>query len=137
MELINISEPSLLIRTSRLFQEGMSDNELYEITRGVWKIGSDREKAEYAFCVANGVVQEIYLIQKWQPAGTTPYVTRAQKDANTKGKWEGRWEFIGKIAPDLIRSKYIKRSVAHYFNKGSANPINYVNVKQATGRRLG
>jgi len=120
--------------------EGMTDKELYEITRGVWKIGTDREKAKYAFCVANGKVQEIYIIQKWQPAGTTPYETLAMADANTKGKWNDRWEFIGKVAPNTIRGKYIGKSVAHYFNKGNANPINYLNIKadknEAQSRRV-
>jgi hypothetical protein len=126
---INIIEPALLIRTSRLFKEGLTANELYEITRGVWKIGRDREKAEYALCVANGKVQEIYRIQEWQPAGTTPYETLVMADANTKGKWNGRWEFNGKVAPDTIRDKYIGKSVSHYFDKGNANPINYLNIK--------
>ncbi len=126
---INITEPVLLIRTSKLFKEGMSYKELYEITRGVWKIGANRDKAEYACCVANGIVQEIYTIQKWQPAGTTPYEMPVMADANTKGKWEGRWEFKGKVAPDSIRNKYKGKSVAHYFAKGNANPINYINIK--------
>jgi hypothetical protein len=125
---IKIIEPALLIRTSRLFEQGMSAQELYEITRGVWKIGANREKAEYAFCIANGIVQEIYKIQRWQPAGTTPYETRAMMDANTRGKWMGRWEFIGQVAPDTIRNKYIRKSVAHNFAKGNANPINYLNI---------
>jgi hypothetical protein len=126
---INITEPVLLIRTSKLFKHGMSDKELYEITRGVWRIGLNREKAKYAFCVANGVVQEIFSIQKWQPAGTTLYETPAQQDANTKDKWIGRWEFIGDIAPDTIRNKYIGKSIKDYFNRGNANPIYYVNIK--------
>ncbi|OAI06829.1 hypothetical protein [Methylomonas methanica] len=126
---INITEPALLIRTSRLFNEGMTARQLYDITRGVWKIGKDREKAEYAFCVAKGVVQEIYSIQEWQPAGSTPYGP-PQQDANIKdGRWDGRWEFIGKVAPETIRNKYIGRSVAHYFAMGNANPIYYVNIK--------
>ncbi len=126
---INITEPVLLIRTKELFKLGMSAKELYEITRGVWTIGKDRERAEYAFCVAGGIVREIYKIQKWQPAGTTHYETRAMQDANTKDKWLGRWEFIGEVAPDKIRNKYIGKSVAHYFKRGNANPINYVNIK--------
>jgi uncharacterized protein len=125
---IDITESALLIRVSRLFRQGMSDKELYEITRGVWRIGLDREKAEYAFCIANSVVQEIYTIQKWQPAGTTPYETAAQQAANEKEKWNGRWEFIGKVAPDMIRNKYIGKSVEHYFKKGNANPIYYLNI---------
>ena len=122
---INITEPALLIRIPKLFEEEMTDKQLYEATRGVWKVGSEREKAEYALCVANGVVQEVYRIEKWQLAGTTTYETRPQGDVSVSG----RWEFVGKVAPDIIRNKYIRKSVADYFEKGNANPINYLNIK--------
>lgn len=129
---INITEPALLIRPSKLFKQGMSAKELYEITRGVWEIGSNGEKAEYAFCVAGGIVREIYKILKWQPAGTAYYETRAMQDANTKGKWVGRSEFIGEVAPDKIRNKYIGKSVAHYINQ---NPIRYLNIKNVNTKK--
>lgn len=127
---INITEPALLFRTQKLFKQGMSAKELYEITRGVWRIKLDRaEKAEYAFCIADGIVREIYKILKWQPAGTAYYETRAMQDANTKGKWVGRSEFIGEVAPDKILNKYIGKSVAYYFKRGNASPFIYVNIK--------
>lgn len=125
---INITEPALLIRVSKLFQIGMTDEELYEITQGVWKIGSNRDRAQYAFCIANMIVQEIYAIQYWQPAGTKTYTTPAMISVNNDSKWEDRWEFIGNVAPDTIRNKYIRKSVAHYFSRGSANPIKYLNI---------
>lgn len=125
---INITEPVLLIHTKQLFELGMSAKKLYEITRGVWIVGKDREKVEYAFCVAGGIVREIYKIQKWQPAGTTHYETRAI----TKDDWLGRWEFIGEVAPDKIRNKYIGKSVAHYINQ---NPIRYLNIKNVNTKK--
>ena len=127
---IKITEPVLLIRTSRLFKEGMTAVELYEITQGVWILGPDREKATYAFCIANMIVQEIYSIHYWQEAGTKTYTTSAQQAANIKdGRWDGRWEFIGEVAPTAIRNKYIGKSVAHYYKKGNACSVMYLNVK--------
>jgi len=127
---INITEPSLLIRTSRLFKKGMTNHELYEITQGDWKLGPDREKATYAFCITNMIVQQIYVIQYWQPAGTKTYTTAAQQAANIKdGRWDGRWEFIGEIAPAAIGDKYIGKSVEHYFKRGNASPVMYLNIK--------
>ena len=38
-----------------------------------------------------------------------------------------RWEFVGTIAPEKIRSKYKDRSVARYQKPGAQNPIMYVN----------
>ena len=34
-----------------------------------------------------------------------------------------RQEFVGAVAPEPIRSKYLGGSVAHYFSKGSQNPV--------------
>ncbi|MBI5847819.1 MAG: hypothetical protein HZB31_07720 [Nitrospirae bacterium] len=48
---MKISEPSILIRISQKYQDGMSGQALLEITRGIWKVGTRREKAQYAFIV--------------------------------------------------------------------------------------
>jgi len=120
---IDISEPVLLIRISQYFQEGMSTESLYEATRGVWVIGERRSNVQYALSVANGIVQEVYAVKSWHPAASTPYKTRSLSDVN----YPGRWEFLGELAPTTIREKYLDKSVAHYFKKGAANPIMYVN----------
>lgn len=80
-----ITEPSILIRINRKYRDGMSQQELYEITRGVWKIGERREKAQLAFAIYQGVIKEVYTIDTWHPAGTTPYHTRS--DFDHPGRW--------------------------------------------------
>lgn len=119
-----ITEPVLLIRINQMYSPGMSTQALYEATRGVWVIGERREKVQYAFAVADGVVREIYEIHTWHPAASTPYTTRPLHDVSHKG----RWEFVGELAPEAIREKYVDCSVADYFSRGAANPIMYVNV---------
>lgn len=54
---VKITEPALLIRINRLFRYGMSPVELYDATRGIWKIGPNREKARYAFAVYDGIIK--------------------------------------------------------------------------------
>jgi hypothetical protein len=124
--MLTVTEPALLVRISKLYETGMSPQHLYEATRGVWKLGSDKDSAEYALSVAHGVVQEVYAVGVWHPAGTTPYSTRPLSEVSIPG----RWEFTGKVAPEAVRSKYLGKSVAHYFEKGNANPVNYVNIKR-------
>jgi hypothetical protein len=119
---IKIEEPSLLIRISQLYRQGMSAEELYDATRGVWVLGERRNDAAYAFAVANGVVLEVYAIEAWHPAGSTPYHRRVID----LDRYAGRWEFTGRRAPDAMRERYIGRSVAHYFSRGAANPVLYV-----------
>lgn len=120
-EAVNIVDAVVLIRVPRAFRPGMSDLALYEATRGVWRIGPRREDARYALAVYQGVVQEVYEIVEWQPACTTPYSTRTFD----KSKVSGRWEFIGKIAREDVRHRYLGKSVAEYFKTGAQNPITY------------
>jgi uncharacterized protein len=119
---VRIDEPVLLIRVNQLYRYGISDEELYDITRGVWKIGARREKAKYAFAVYKGLVRGVYRIDQWSRAGTTEYRTRTFNDVNV----HGRWEFTGDAAKHL-QHKYVGKSVASYLAENSQNPIKYVN----------
>lgn len=123
-ESAHIVDAVLLIRVPKAFRAGMSDVALYEATRGVWKIGPRRDTVKYALAIYEGSVQEVYDISYWQPALTTPYATR-RLDADLA---RGRWEFVGKRAPEPVRQRYLGKSVSHYFRKGAQNPIAYVNV---------
>lgn len=125
MQSVNVTEPALLIRIAKLYHDQMTPEMLYEATRGVWKVGVARSNVDLAFAVSNGIVREVYVVNQWHPAGTIRYVTRDMKDVRVKG----RWEFIGIPASDKIRNKYIGKSVSHYFQRGNANPIFYVNAK--------
>jgi len=90
----------------------------------VWRIGDRRESVHFAIAVAEGVVREVYMVGTWYVAGTTLYHTRPGSAVQIPG----RWEFVGKLADDKLRSRYLGQSVAHYFRKGASNPITYVNV---------
>jgi len=120
-----VDERSILIRIPQLWDPGMSDDELYDATRGHWKLGPRRELAELALAVVAGVVHEVYRIESWHRAGTTPSATAIHTSAPPD-----RWEFVGKPAEEALRSKYVGRSVKGvkgYFSQGNQNPIRYVN----------
>jgi len=114
-----VRHKALLITINRLYRSNMSNQELYEATRGIWKLGSRRENAEYGMAVYQGIVREVYRIEKWHPAGTLPYKTRDAEGF----KESGRWEFEGAIATE-IRDAYIGNSVG----LGGQNPIRYKNI---------
>jgi hypothetical protein len=124
MHQVTVTEPAVLIRIQRSYDPKMSHKALYEVTRGVWKVGERREQVEIALAVFDGIVREIFVIDQWRPAGSTTYETRPREDVEI----EGRWEFTGSVAPENIRSKYLGSSVAHYFSRGNSNPILYVNA---------
>lgn len=121
---VSIIEPAILIRINQFYLEGMSGKALYEATRGVWRVGERRNEAIIAIAVFQGIVKEVYHIESWHPAGTTPYETRPPETYNIPK----RWEFIGRVADPKIKSKYVDGNVKHYFSKGGRNPITYVNI---------
>jgi hypothetical protein len=121
----DIPDPVVLIRINELYRNGMSAQELYDATRGVWILSLERARgAKYAFAVFEGIVKEVYEPELWQDAQVDSYETR--KDL-TPEDGKGRIEFIGKLAPEAIRSKYIDKSVANSFVFGSQNPCKYIN----------
>ena len=121
---VNIVEPALLIRINQNFHYGMTPVELYDASRGIWRIGPDRDEVELAFAVFQGVVREVYEVAQWLPAGST-FSTRDEDLRDPD-----RWEFVGTVAEDKIRGKYIDGSVAHYFGRSVQSPFVYVNIKR-------
>jgi hypothetical protein len=119
-----IEEPSLLIRIPKLYRQGMSGDDLYDATRGVWKLGKRREQARLAFAVDSGLVREVYEIEAWHPAGSTSYKSRKLEDVAIAG----RWEFTGRVAHPDVRRRYIGESVSEHFKRGARAPVIYVNL---------
>jgi hypothetical protein len=120
---VRITEPAILIRITQLYHPSMSPIELYDATRGNWKVGAQRERARLALAVFEGTVREVYEIEHWVPAGST-FTTRVPKAVRVPG----RWEFVGRLAPEPVRRKYLDRDVTAYFRLGAQNPIAYVNI---------
>jgi hypothetical protein len=121
LEAIMISEPSVLLRIRQFYSPDLSPIELYDVTRGRWRIGKKREEVHLAFSIYRHTIIEVYEVAQWFPAGTT-FSTR--KDAAPPD----RWEFVGNIARVQYREKYINKSVAHYFPTGARNPVRYINL---------
>ena len=121
---VAIDVPAMLIRIKQTYRDGISKEELFEVTRGIWKVGTKRERAQYAFAVFKGIIKEVYRINRWLPAGTLEYKHRS--DAN-KLKNPDRWEFDGVLAEEAIRDQFIGKSCAQYFKWGNISPTTYVN----------
>jgi len=116
---IEIVHPALLIRINKLFRYGMTHTELYNATRGIWRVGARREDAKYAMAVFEGVIHEVYEIRAWFPAGSTLSSRGDLHDSD-------RWEFVGALAPTKIRNRYRYKAVRSYLPSNSQNPVRYV-----------
>ena len=115
----------ILININRLFQDNLTQDDLYEITRGIWRLNPERAKsAKYALAVFQGTVVEVFSIHDWVEAGTTEYTWRKF----TESEKENRFEFVGEIAEDQIRNKYLGKNIRDYLPHGAQNPIRYINI---------
>lgn len=120
----------LVIRINQLYRHGMNAEELYETTRGIWKIGPKRDMVKYVLAVYQGVVKEVYQIISWEPANCKSYKYRLEElkeRMSGSERYRGRWQFNGKMAEEPIRSRYLGKDVSKYLVKGGQNPIQYVN----------
>lgn len=124
---VTIIEPVILININRNYRPNMSVHAIYDATRSAWKVGSKRDKPAYAMSIHGGIVREVFAISTWVEGGTT--MQHSDRDGRPHIR-EGRWEFIGQVAEETVRKKYLGKSVAHYFKPGAQNPIMYVNCDQ-------
>ncbi len=108
---VTIDQPSILIIVNRLYYRGMSEAELYEVTRRSWKIGQRRSKVKYAFAVYRGIIRQVYAIQAWTPTSDPQY--------------PDRWQFEGHIATEM--QHLVGGTVDHYIPRGAQSPIKYLN----------
>ena len=121
----DITENVIMIRINKAYHYGMTQFEIYDNTRCCWKVNKDQaDKVEYAFSVYDGMVIEVFHIETWLPAHTT-LIAEATLDPRPD-KDKGRYEFVGDIAPDEIRDKYLGKMVTELFPQGNQNPIKYV-----------
>ena len=93
-----MSNNAVFLNISQKFRAGMSADNLYETTRGTWKVES-RESLQYAMAVAGGEVKEVYEIDpgEWESVG------------------DRRWRFSGALANEKIRSQCIGRRVKRMY----------------------
>ena len=116
-----IKEKVILIKLSDTFRYQMLPIDLYDYTRGIWRISEQRmEEVEYAFAVYDGIIQETYKISGWFPAGST-FHSRDTKESWKKHK---RFEFVG-LVDEKMGKKYRHKSVKDYYKPGAKNPIRY------------
>ena len=72
----DITENIIALKVNRSYNENMTETELYDITRGYWRIDIKRAQyVDYAMSVYEDTIKEVYKIEKWLQAGTIPRTT--------------------------------------------------------------
>jgi hypothetical protein len=67
-EIARIDEPVMAIIIGGQYPNVRNADDLYNVTRGTWRIDKQRaERAGYAFAAYKGVIKEVYTIAEWRP----------------------------------------------------------------------
>lgn len=106
-----VEQRMLFVKINRAYSSTDGPHEIYEATRGHWKLSErGRNAVTHAAGVAHGVVRGIYRVQDWFPS-------------EVPGDIE-RWGFSGEPAPEL--SHIVGTHVRHLFKTdGQQNPVSY------------
>ena len=130
LTLEDIKENIVIIKINKSYREGMSETELYDVTRGCWKRKiASVEKADYALAVVYGIVKEVYQIDEWLLAENEVRETIPYNEAVDAG----RIIFKGRTADEEIRKKYLDYSVAGLFKRGEVAPVKVILKPQEIG----
>jgi hypothetical protein len=125
-----INDPIVGICINEQFPYCKTADDLYTCTRGVWRLSQKRaEHADYAFEVYKGEIKEVFEIERWLPATQAFrdfWLARLKNQGRTIHPDEhvGRYEFIGHLAPESIRKKYLGHTIP---KRHTGNPIMYFN----------
>ncbi len=126
LEREDLEENIAIIKIGRSFKDARTPDQLYDCTRAEWRVKLERaQKSDYALCVYDKIVREVYEIDCWMPA--EKIVRESFPDLTPI---HGRIGFEGKVAPDKIRDKYVGKSVAHLYKWGDANPVRFFFVEE-------
>ncbi|MBR2553553.1 MAG: hypothetical protein IKE94_01715 [Aeriscardovia sp.] len=116
----DIHHDLVVIKINRTYYDGMSAEALYDFTRGIWKRKIESVSvADYALSVVYGIVVEVYKIDHWMPASDTKFTARKVDPK----KAAERIAFVGRVAEETVRKRYIGKSVANLYKYGDANPV--------------
>jgi len=112
--LTELTDPVIIININKKYARGNSSQEIYESTKQAWVIGEQKRKSiKFALAEYCGIVIEVFEILEWYEIHTPD------------NKRKNRWGFNGQIAKQVIREKYLNKTLAHTKKKGAANPIRY------------
>lgn len=83
---------------------------VYEAVRRAWKVSPTNVQAyPYILAVENGIVKGVFEVEGWY-----------------KSQEEGRYEFVGKDAPESIKNYFNEKRIPEkYCRKGMSSPVLY------------
>lgn len=107
------------VTTCKHYFNCSNDDALYHATRHSWRVSYEKViHYGYVLAVIDGNVKEVYKVKQWNQV--------RPEDVwgidNNKAAW--RFEFVGEVADDSIREKFINKTIPFKYRKpGMAAPV--------------
>ncbi len=132
----DIKHKILTIKVNRLYDRGMSQEDLYDTVRGVWKVSKENaSKVDYVFGVYNSLIVAVYKPTEWFVCKEA--MDRLPKqDLQLTEETENRLYFIDEgfeqgLQQDENQEFYSGKSIAQLKCQKSQNPVSYLNPFEA------
>ena len=131
----DVKHKILVIKINKLYRRNMSDDELYDSVRGVWRASMNNARsATYVFGVYNSLIVAVYKPTRWYKCKEAPE-KRPRQDEILTPQTENRIFFVDEgfekgCQHDENEAFYLWKSIAGLkMNQGAQNPITYLNPK--------
>ena len=115
----SITKEFVIININSSYKRASGEDRIYLATKEIWKMKDPRKSTlKYALSEYRGQIVEVFQIEHW-------YAKQRGYNPGTKkyGQTYQGYGFDGQVAPDIIRDKYINKSIAHKKKHGASNPI--------------
>ncbi len=119
--LLEIDNNCIIININKKYKRGSGENAIYDATKETWTI--DRSKLnglKYVLSEYRGLIVEVFEVENWYEK-ERGYLPNSQKFGQTKIGFG----FIGKVAVENIRNRYVNKSITHIKKRGAASAIRY------------
>ena len=117
-----IAKNCMIININKSYKRGCSrENDIYMATKEIWRLNKNRLKSiEYVLSEYKGRIVEVFKVNRW-------YKKKRHYNKGSKkyGQTYFGYGFDGEVAPNLVREKYINKSIVHHKKRGSANVVRY------------
>jgi hypothetical protein len=112
----SIEDDCLINNINGTYKKGGGAGSIYAATKETWKMADWRPKLyKYVISEYRGLIREVFKVENWYTKN------RPDKYGNL---YEG-WGFDGFVADELIRKKYLTKSIKEIKPRGYGSPIVY------------
>lgn len=117
----SIPKDTIIININSSYRRASGVDKLYTATKERWRMDKSRLVGiKYVLSEYKGLIVEVFEVEKWYP------IKRQYNPGSKKaGKTYTGYGFDGHVAPNLVRNKFLNKSVAHKKKRGASNPITY------------